>query len=112
MFDCVMPTRNGRNAMGFTDAGHVKMRNKCHERDPRPIQAEVETPYSHLSRSYIRHLFMAGEMMGPILLSLHNIAYYQRLMAQAREAIANDCFVDFFDERFTGWSGGKEAAGS
>ena len=81
MFDCVMPTRNGRNAMGFTDNGHVKMRNKVHQTDPRPIQANVPSPYAHLSRSYIRHLFMAGEMLGPILLSLHNIAYYQRLMA-------------------------------
>ncbi len=108
MFDCVMPTRNGRNAMGFTDHGHVKMRNKCHETDPKPIQAEVKTPYSHFSRAYIRHLFHAKEMLGPILLSLHNLAYYQRLMAQAREAIANDSFLDFHRERFAGWQG-KEA---
>ena len=110
MFDCVMPTRNGRNAMGFTDNGHVKMRNKVHQTDPRPIQADVPSPYAHLSRSYIRHLFMSGEMLGPILLSLHNIAYYQRLMAQAREAIANDQFTQFFAERFAGWGAGKNSS--
>lgn len=105
MFDCVMPTRNGRNAMAFTDDGHLKLRNAVHERDPRPIQADVETDYSHLSRAYLRHLFKAGEMMGPILLSLHNLAYYQRLMTQAREAIANDCFLDFYEQRMAGWNG-------
>jgi queuine tRNA-ribosyltransferase len=105
MFDCVMPTRNGRNAMAFTDQGHLKIRNAIHERDPRPIQADVETEYSHLSRAYLRHLFKAGEMMGPILLSLHNLAYYQRLMREAREAISNDCFLDFYDRRMAGWRG-------
>ena len=110
MFDCVMPTRNGRNAMAFTDDGYLKLRNAVHERDPRPLQADVKTEYSHLSRSYIRHLFKANEMMGPILLSLHNLAYYQRLMTQAREAIANDQFMDFYQERFSGWSGGKSSS--
>jgi queuine tRNA-ribosyltransferase len=105
MFDCVMPTRNGRNAMAFTDTGPLKLRNAIHERDPRPIQADVETDYSHLSRAYLRHLFKANEMMGPILLSLHNLAYYQRLMVQAREAIANDCFLDFYEQRMAGWKG-------
>ena len=103
MFDCVMPTRNGRNAMAFTDEGHLKIRNAIHERDPRPVQEDVKTEYSHLSRAYLRHLFKAGEMMGPILLSLHNLAYYQRLMVQAREAIANDSFLDFYRQRMAGW---------
>ena len=110
MFDCVMPTRNGRNAMAFTDSGYLKLRNAVHERDPRPLQADVKTEYSHLSRSYIRHLFKANEMMGPILLSLHNLAYYQRLMTQAREAIANDQFMEFYQQRMSGWSGGKSAS--
>jgi len=105
MFDCVMPTRNGRNAMAFTDKGHLKLRNAVHERDPRPIQEDVKTEYSHLSRSYIRHLFKSNEMMGPILTSLHNLAYYQRVMRQAREAIANDAFLDFYQERMAGWVG-------
>ncbi len=105
MFDCVMPTRNGRNAMAFTDDGHLKMRNLIHERDPRPIQPEVETEFANLSRSYIRHLFKAGEMLGPIILSLHNLAYYQRLMRQAREAIEADCYLDFYEMRNSGWQG-------
>lgn len=104
MFDCVMPTRNGRNAMGFTDCGPIKMRNKIHQTDPNPIQADLKSPYSHLSRAYLRHLFVSGEMLGPILLSLHNVAYYQKLMAEAREAIAGDGFLDFFQKRFAGWS--------
>ena len=103
MFDCVMPTRNGRNAMAFTDQGKVKIRNAIHEKDPRPLQADIKTPYSHLSRAYLRHLFKAKEMLGPILLSLHNLAYYQQLMQKAREAIANDCFLDFHQQHMSGW---------
>lgn len=104
MFDCVMPTRNGRNACAFTDSGQLKLRNSCYREDPRPVQEDVVTPQSHLSRAYLRHLFMAGEMLGPILLSLHNVAYYQRLMRQAREAIAADCFLDFYRQRLAGWN--------
>ena len=103
MFDCVMPTRNGRNAMAFTDEGHLKLRNAIHERDSRPLQADLDHEYAHLSRAYIRHLFKAGEMLGPILLSLHNLAYYQRLMCQMRDAIANDAFMEFYQQRMAGW---------
>ena len=78
MFDCVMPTRNGRNAMAFTDEGPLKMRNLKHRDDSQPIQSDLNYPHSNLSRSYIRHLFMANEMLGPILLSIHNLAYYHR----------------------------------
>ncbi|MEZ6096756.1 MAG: tRNA guanosine(34) transglycosylase Tgt [Pirellulaceae bacterium] len=104
MFDCVMPTRNGRNANAFTDSGQLNLRNQCHQWDSNPVQADVETDWSHLSRAYLRHLFISGEMLGPILLSLHNIAYYQRLMRQAREAIANDSFLEFYRERMQGWN--------
>lgn len=103
MFDCVLPTRNGRNAMAFTDEGHFKLRNRSHQLDSRPLQADLNTQYSHLSRAYIRHLFMAKEMLGPILLSIHNLAYYQRLMREAREAITADSFLDFCQMRMTGW---------
>jgi len=109
MFDCVMPTRNGRNAMAFTDDGFLKMKNAVHAQDLRPLQADVESAYSHLSRGYIRHLFQSNEMMGPILLSLHNLAYYARLTRQAREAIAEDRFVDFYNARMAGWAKGKSA---
>lgn len=103
MFDCVMPTRNGRNGMAFTDAGPLKMRNLVHRDDPNPIQPGIDSDYAHLSRAYLRHLFMAGEMLGPILLTIHNLTYYQGLMKQARQAIESDSFLDFFAERFHGW---------
>jgi queuine tRNA-ribosyltransferase len=103
LFDCVMPTRNGRNAMAFTDGGPLKMRNLCHERDQRPIEEGCPCPACRRSRGYIRHLFMTGEMLGPILLSIHNLTYYQRLMAAAREAIAADRFTDFAAARLRGW---------
>lgn len=97
MFDCVMPTRNGRNAMAFTDDGPLRMRNACHERDPRPIDPSCPCLACSFSRGYIRHLFMVGEMLGPILVSLHNLTYYQRLLAQAREAIRQGCYCEFRD---------------
>lgn len=97
MFDCVMPTRNGRNATAFTDQGTLKLRNAMYRTDPRPLQPGFDYPEAGLSRAYIRHLFMSGEMLGPILLSLHNLAYYNRLMRQAREAIEADCFLDLYD---------------
>ena len=81
----------------------LNLRNNCHQLDPQPLQSDVVTDWSHLSRAYLRHLFKAGEMLGPILLSLHNLAYYMGLMRQAREAIANDSFLDFYRERMAGW---------
>jgi queuine tRNA-ribosyltransferase len=88
LFDCVMPTRNGRNALAFTDDGVVKMRNSRHRRDPAPLQSGCPCyTCRHFSRAYLHHLFAAQEMLGPTLLSLHNVAYYLRLAAQAREAI-------------------------
>jgi queuine tRNA-ribosyltransferase len=106
MFDCVMPTRNGRNGLAFTDQGPLRLRNHCHRLDSRPLDAGPSTPYSHFSRGYLRHLFLAGEMLGPILLSFHNIAYYQRLMAEARAAIEADSFLEFAEAKLRGWRGG------
>ena len=87
MFDCVMPTRNGRNALAFTDAGSVKIRNQVHLDDSRPLEEDCPCLACRHSRAYLRHLFMAKEMLGPTLLSIHNLTYYQRLMVRAREAI-------------------------
>jgi len=103
LFDCVMPTRNGRNAMAFTDEGSLRLRNLKFERDPRPLQEGCPCPACRRSRGYIRHLFMAGEMLGPILLSIHNLTYYQRLLADARAAIAEDRFEPFLRGKFNGW---------
>jgi queuine tRNA-ribosyltransferase len=110
LFDCVMPTRNGRNAMAFTDEGSLRLRNLQYERDERPLQAGCPCAACRRSRGYIRHLFMAREMLGPILLSIHNLTYYQRLMADARQAIALDRFETFRQEKMRGWRPATEIA--
>lgn len=104
VFDCVMPTRNGRNALAFTDSGPMRLRNKIHERDQRPVEEGCPCLACRHSRGYLRHLFMADEMLGPILLSHHNLTYYQRLLADARAAIEEDRFVPFYESRLAGWS--------
>lgn len=111
LFDCVMPTRNGRNALAFTDAGPLRLRNLQHQCDDRPLDEATPSPASAHSRGYIRHLFMSGEMLGPILLSLHNLAYYQRLMVDARAAIAEHRFGAFMREKLAGWRAGDRDNG-
>jgi tRNA-guanine transglycosylase len=106
MFDCVLPTRNGRNASAFTTAGQIRLRNARFALDPSPIEPGCDChacdPARHgspsaapFSRAYIRHLFMAGEMLGPILLTLHNLRHFQRLMVDLRATIAQDSWIDF-----------------
>ena len=104
LFDCVMPTRNGRNAMAFTATGPIRLRNLQFERDGRPLEDGCPCVACRRSRAYIRHLFMAGEMLGPILLSIHNLTYYQRLLAGARAAIEADQFAEYRAEKALGWS--------
>lgn len=88
LFDCVMPTRNGRNASAFTSVGPQRLRNRKHQRDPGPLDPNCECyTCRSFSRAYLRHLFIAGEMLGPILLSLHNVAYYQALVRKLRAEI-------------------------
>ncbi|MCE9585001.1 MAG: tRNA guanosine(34) transglycosylase Tgt [Planctomycetes bacterium] len=87
MFDCVLPTRNGRTGWAWTSEGVLRIRNASFRTDPRPLDRHCDGPCCHVSRAYIRHLFLAGEMLGPALMSWHNIRYYQRLMEGAREAI-------------------------
>ncbi len=88
MFDCVMPTRNGRNGMIFTSQGIINLRNEKWRNDFTPLDPEgtsyVDTPYT---RAYVRHLFVAGEMLGPLIASQHNIAFYLWLVTQARQHI-------------------------
>ncbi len=96
MFDCVLPTRNGRNATCHTDSGPVKMRNAAHKTDPRPVEEGCDCLCCRrFSRAYLRHLFLANEMLGPILATVHNLAYLQRLMARIREAISAGRFVQY-----------------
>jgi queuine tRNA-ribosyltransferase len=99
MFDCVMPTRNGRNALAFTADGPLRMRNLCHARDDAPIERDCPCLACRHSRAYIRHLFQADEMLGPTLLSIHNLTFYQRLMQRARTAIEQGTFEDFLKEQ-------------
>jgi queuine tRNA-ribosyltransferase len=105
LFDCVLPTRNGRNAMAFTDRGAMKIRNQKYERDAHPIEEGCPCVACRRSRGYIRHLFMAGEMLGPTLLSIHNITYYQRLVADARAAITRGRFEEFHRDKMDKWRG-------
>ena len=96
LFDCVMPTRNGRNGMAFTSTGPVKMRNLRHQRDSGPLDPDCDcATCRRYSRAYLRHLFVAREMLGPILLSLHNIAYYQRTMRELREAVRSNRLAEY-----------------
>jgi len=92
MFDCVLPTRNGRNSQAFTRNGPIKLRNARFAEDDGVIDesCSCRACTGGFSRAYLRHLFLAGEMLGPILVSLHNIAHFQRLMADIRQAIGND----------------------
>lgn len=106
LFDCVMPTRNGRNALAFTDEGTVRLRNAKYQRDSTPLDPKSVPQVAGLSRAYFRHLFMAKEMLGPILLSLHNVAYYQRVMREARQAIEEDRFESYYEQKMAGWASG------
>jgi queuine tRNA-ribosyltransferase len=95
IFDCVLPTRNGRNAMAFTADGPIRLRNAEHQRSTEPVEPGCPCPVCvRFSRGYIRHLFQADEMLGPILLSLHNVSFYQRLMAEIRDAIRAGRFAE------------------
>jgi len=96
MFDCVLPTRNGRNASAFTAAGSIRLRNAVYARDTGPIEEGCDCyACRHFTRGALRHYFAAGEMLGPILVSVHNIRFYQRFMADLRTAIEADRFGDF-----------------
>jgi queuine tRNA-ribosyltransferase len=95
MFDCVLPTRNGRNAFAYTWNGPLRLRNAAHARDRRPLDEGCPClACRHYSRGTIRHLFMADEMLGPILLSIHNLTFFARFMAAIREAISQGQFQE------------------
>ena len=96
MFDCVLPTRSGRTGQGFTRRGPVNLKNARHAEDPRPLDADCRCPAcSHYSRAYLHHLFKAEEVLSLMLLSWHNIQYYQDLMAAMRAAISAGRFAAF-----------------
>ena len=96
MFDCVLPTRNGRNAFAFTENGPIRLRNNIHTSDPNPVETGCDCYCcTNFSRGTLRHFFNVGEMLGPILLSLHNIRFYQRLMAGVRQTLKQGGFAEW-----------------
>jgi queuine tRNA-ribosyltransferase len=95
LFDCVLPTRNGRHGLAFTRCGSLNLKNACHADDARPLDAESSCPAARdYSRAYLHHLLKANEMLGAILLTTVNLAYYQELMANIRAAVAAGGFDD------------------
>ena len=107
MFDCVLPTRNGRHGTAFTRHGPINLANARHANDPRPLDAEAAHPSARdYSRAYLHHLTKANEMLGAILLSTINLAYYQELMAGMRAAISEGRFTDFRQATKEGWARG------
>ena len=96
MFDCVLPTRNGRNAYAFTGSGAIRLRNSQYTRDTGPIEYGCDCYTCRtFTRGAIRHFFFAGEMLGPILVSAHNVRFYQRFMTDLRRAIGDGRFEQF-----------------
>ena len=96
MFDCVMPSRSGRHGQAFTRRGSLNIRNARHAKDPRPLDEASSCPASRdYSRAYLHHLFKAGEFLGPILLTWHNLNYYQELMSNMRNSIERGEFDPF-----------------
>jgi len=112
MFDCVMPTRNARNAHIFTRAGVLRIRNARYERDTRPLDdaCACYTCRGGFSRAYLRHLDKCGEMLGPMLTTIHNLHYYLDLMRGLRDAIAAGRLQDFIATFYTGIGAGSDAA--
>lgn len=99
MFDCVMPTRSGRTAQAFTKYGPINVKNARHREDYRPLEEGCDCPLcSHYSRAYIHHLHKCNEILGVMLLSWHNVRYYERLMQGLRDAIKNDTLEAFVAE--------------
>ena len=104
LFDCVMPTRNGRNGSAFTTNGAIRIRNACHQADPSPLDPAIDCPASRdFSRAYLRHLFQVQEMLGPILLSWHNLAFYQSLLRDLGQAIREDRSAEFRSVQLARW---------
>ena len=99
MFDCVLPTRSGRNGQAFTWDGPVNIRNAKHAEDLGPLDASCDCPVcTTWSRAYLHHLVRAGEMLGAMLMTQHNLHFYQALMAGLRAAIADGRLTAFADD--------------
>lgn len=111
MFDCVMPTRSGRHGQAFTRFGKINLRNAKHADDPRPLDPESPCPaLSQYSRAYLHHLIRSGELLGMMLLSWANIAYYQSLMGGIRDSIGAERFEEFRRATKEQWKRGDVSA--
>jgi queuine tRNA-ribosyltransferase len=109
MFDCVLPTRNGRHGLAFTRFGPINLKNARHADDPRPLDPQSRCPAARdFSRAYLHHLFKANETLGGTLLSIVNLFYYQDLTAGAREAIAQRRFADYRAEIEEQWAAKRD----
>jgi queuine tRNA-ribosyltransferase len=99
LFDCVLPTRNARNGQAFVSSGRLTLKNARFRSDPRPLDENCHCPVcvQGFSRAYLRHLYMAGEILGHRLLSLHNLHHYAALMASARTAILEGRFAHWLE---------------
>jgi len=107
MFDCVLPTRSGRNGQAFTRRGAINLSNARHAADPRPLDPDCSCPAcSRYTRAYLHHLFRAKEILGPILCTTHNLHYYQELMQGIRAAIEAGEFAAFAAAFYAGYEGG------
>lgn len=99
MFDCVMPTRNGRHGLAFTWSGRVNLRNACHAEDTGPLDPESKCPAARdYSRAYLHHLVKSGELLGAMLISWSNVWFYQELMQAMRDAISEGRFKEWAAE--------------
>jgi queuine tRNA-ribosyltransferase len=108
MFDCVLPTRAGRHGTAYTRLGRLNLRNAKHAEDSEPLDAESKCVASNTySKAYLHHLTRSGEILGMMLLTWHNLAYYQDLMAGLRKAIAEGRLADFMAETREGWAKGE-----
>jgi queuine tRNA-ribosyltransferase len=111
MFDCVMPTRAGRTGRAYTSRGVLNMRNAGHAEDDTPIDPACRCPAcARHGRAYVHHLFKAGEMLGPMLLTWHNLTYYQALMRGMREAIIGGRFGDYAAHIRADWGEARPGA--
>src|ERR1044072_4728961 len=112
MFDCVLPTRNGRNGQAFTSRGKLNIKNARWTTDPRPLDEECACAVCRRhSRAYLRHLYMTGEMLAAVLLSHHNLAFFLDTMRRVRQAIRSGEFTRFRREFLVGTGSGVEGAG-
>ena len=112
MFDCVLPTRAGRHGTAYTRSGRLNLKNARHAEDPSPIDPESKAAAANgYSRAYLHHLVRSNEILGMMLLTANNLAYYQELMASLRKAIQDGRLADFVGETREGWAKGERDGG-